>query len=59
LSHNEEFEKGINRMLEEQLQITKPIKFFTPKEIRKIIQADLNAMNAPGYGDNVERELSI
>jgi hypothetical protein len=33
LSHNEEFEKEINRTLEEPLQITKPTKFFTPREI--------------------------
>jgi hypothetical protein len=27
----------------ESLQITQPIKFFTPKEIENIIQEDLNA----------------
>jgi hypothetical protein len=35
-------------MLEELLQIINPIKFFTPKEIQKIIQ-DLNTRKAPGY----------
>lgn len=44
--HNEEVEKEINRTLEEPLQITKIIKFCTPKEIQKMIQ-DLKARKAP------------
>jgi hypothetical protein len=34
--------------LKEQLQITQPIKFLTPKEIQNIIQ-DINPRKAPGY----------
>jgi hypothetical protein len=34
MSHNEELEKEINRPLEEPLQITNQIKFFTPKVIK-------------------------
>jgi hypothetical protein len=38
MSHNEEFEKESNRTLEKPLQITTQIKFFTPKEIQKILK---------------------
>jgi hypothetical protein len=30
MSHNEEFEKEVNRTLEDALQIAKPVKIFTP-----------------------------
>jgi hypothetical protein len=48
LSHIEEFGKETKGTLEEPLQITEAIKFFTPKKTKKkIIQADLNAKKFP------------
>jgi hypothetical protein len=48
LPQNEGFETEINRTLEDLLQLMKPIKFFTPKEIKTIIQ-DLNPRKESRY----------
>jgi hypothetical protein len=49
LPQNEGLETEINKALKEPLQIIQPIKLLTPKEIRNIIQEDLNPRKAPGY----------
>jgi hypothetical protein len=49
LPQNEGHKTEINKALKEPLQIIKPIKFLTPKEIRNIIQEDLNPRKAPGF----------
>jgi hypothetical protein len=50
LPQNEGLETEINRELKEPLQIIQLIKFLTPKEIRNIIQDDLNPRKAHGCG---------
>jgi hypothetical protein len=56
LPQNKSFETEINKVLEEQLQIIQPIKFFTPKDIQHIIY-NLNPKKASGYDLTVGRTL--
>jgi hypothetical protein len=49
IPENEDLETEINKAPKEPLQITQPMKFHTPKEIRNIIQKDLNPSETPPY----------
>jgi hypothetical protein len=49
MPQNEALETKFNKALNEPLQIAQPIKFLTPKEIRTIIQEDVNPRKASGY----------